>query len=329
MSVTNEDEKLLRRYLLGQLTEAEQEDLEQRLFSDEELFDLLNAMEDDLTDEYVNNSLSGHDRERVESHFLRAPERKQKVKISQAMQKYATNVSAAQAVARAQAPAEKVSWWQSLLASFRWRNPALAAFAAIALMLTLAAVWLALENNRLKAELARRAVPETPDQDLAEQRARAAELERKLAEEQQRRSQLEQELAAAKSAQPQPRDNEIPDAPKLTYAAVTIALMPGLLRDVDEVASVDLTKEASELRLVLGLEDDPYPSYRAEIQTEDGASIWKSGRLRAARAKAGDAVTLKVSPALFQKGIYRVVLSGSEDGNSYEKAGSYIFKVVK
>jgi len=78
------DDAMLRRYLLGQLSAAELEEVEARLFADEPFWECLGAVEDELIDTYVRGELRGVDRESFESHFLAAPRRRERVALARA-----------------------------------------------------------------------------------------------------------------------------------------------------------------------------------------------------------------------------------------------------
>ena len=82
VSIIAEDEKTeLKRYLLGQLGEPEEERLEMRLVSDPEFVEEFDMMVDEITAAYVAGEFTGEEKERVEGYFLRAPERRQKLEF--------------------------------------------------------------------------------------------------------------------------------------------------------------------------------------------------------------------------------------------------------
>lgn len=88
----------LRRYLLGELPLEEEVLAEQRLFLDSDYVEALQAVEDELIDEYLADELVGSERERFEKHFLRLPEHGADLRIAQALKKYlatGTNPSSA------------------------------------------------------------------------------------------------------------------------------------------------------------------------------------------------------------------------------------------
>src|SRR5260370_4312611 len=89
MKQRSNDEEAVRHYLLGQLQEAEQIAIEDRFLMDDDYFERLEMIEDELIDDYVTGTLSEPDRQAFSAHFLAAPERNKKLKFALAMTKYA------------------------------------------------------------------------------------------------------------------------------------------------------------------------------------------------------------------------------------------------
>ena len=77
-----------RRYLLKQLSDAEQQNFELQLLSDDALSEELEIVEDELIDEYLANELSRDERVTFENIFLAHPERKRKLEAGQALNRY-------------------------------------------------------------------------------------------------------------------------------------------------------------------------------------------------------------------------------------------------
>jgi CHAT domain-containing protein len=90
MSEEVNDEGYLRNYLLGELPEAAQQTLEDRLMTETELFDLLQVVEDELVDEYLSGAFSAGERSKFESLFLSTPERRRKLSFAMALKRYVT-----------------------------------------------------------------------------------------------------------------------------------------------------------------------------------------------------------------------------------------------
>lgn len=78
----------MRQYLLGQLSEPDEEQVELRLLSDADYAEEFDIIADDLIDEYINNRLSEGDRTNFEQYFLSAPERRQKLEFERALRSY-------------------------------------------------------------------------------------------------------------------------------------------------------------------------------------------------------------------------------------------------
>jgi hypothetical protein len=72
----------VRRYLLGELEEAEQESIELRLLTDPAFGEEFDTVVDELTDQYVRDELTDDERKRAEKHFLSTPERQQKLEFA-------------------------------------------------------------------------------------------------------------------------------------------------------------------------------------------------------------------------------------------------------
>jgi anti-sigma factor RsiW len=76
MAANLNNEKLIAQYLLGELPEEQQVEIEDRAFADKEYLASITAVENDLIDEYVRNELSQTQRQRFESRFLASAERR-------------------------------------------------------------------------------------------------------------------------------------------------------------------------------------------------------------------------------------------------------------
>ncbi len=79
------DDAPLRRYLLGLSAPGEEPRVEERLITDDDYFEHLEIVEDDLIDEYARGELSAHEREQFKNHFLVTPERRSKLRLAQTL----------------------------------------------------------------------------------------------------------------------------------------------------------------------------------------------------------------------------------------------------
>src|SRR5260370_23840116 len=73
------DERLIVRYLLGQLPEDEEAQFEDRVFADQDQLQTVRAVERDLIDEYARGELSESERKQFEERFLNSPARRNRI----------------------------------------------------------------------------------------------------------------------------------------------------------------------------------------------------------------------------------------------------------
>jgi anti-sigma-K factor RskA len=126
------DEALLRRYLLGELEGDELRRVEERLFLEDEFFNYLLAMEDELADDYVGGRLTPPERESFEKRFLSTPERHQTLRFARALKRYAAAEGASPKEATPSgATPERASFWPGFLAALRSPSPALTISTAV------------------------------------------------------------------------------------------------------------------------------------------------------------------------------------------------------
>lgn len=88
MKLDLETQTRLRKYLLGQCDEAECEAIETMVFTDNDLFEELQVLEDEIIDEYLNGKLSPEARAHFEEHFLAAPERIEQLRFASTFDRY-------------------------------------------------------------------------------------------------------------------------------------------------------------------------------------------------------------------------------------------------
>jgi anti-sigma factor RsiW len=79
---TEWSEHLIRRYVLGELKEADQTALEQDLLIDRDKFEQARAIENNLIDSYVRGEMSRADREPFEAHYLSSALHRERVAIA-------------------------------------------------------------------------------------------------------------------------------------------------------------------------------------------------------------------------------------------------------
>ena len=130
----------MRRYLLGQLEEAEQERLELQLLTDSSFGEEFDTVVDELTDQYVRNELTDDERKRAEKYFLNTPVRQQKLEFAKELLSHADaelGQGAQMATVRPIAQPASPSFLDQIRAF--WRRPSLAHGALAAAVLLVVA----------------------------------------------------------------------------------------------------------------------------------------------------------------------------------------------
>src|SRR5262245_9117652 len=124
MERIDSQENMIKRYLLGELSAAEQTALEDEYFGDESKYDRLCKAEDELLDAAARGSLSEADRERFERSYLTNPQRRRHVMFAKALARVVDESLAARQAALHRAagewigrPEARLSWPFSLARS--------------------------------------------------------------------------------------------------------------------------------------------------------------------------------------------------------------------
>ena len=147
MNQETDDEGVLRRYLLGNSDQSEQNLVEERLLRDSEFYQEILISEDEIIDEYLTNELSALEKDHFEKNFLVTPERFQKVRFARSLSKYIKQAPDFQPNVSLDQKASKPSTSRSLFGFLAFQNPlARYAFAALVLLAIGGSVWFALRR---------------------------------------------------------------------------------------------------------------------------------------------------------------------------------------
>ena len=108
MAFNEKDRQEIRLYLLGRLEpERRAQRVEERMLTEPDYYEELLIAEDEVIDQYLSRALSPDERAGFEQHFLRVPERTNKLRFARAFRDY---VSAAPEVERAPTPVSGRLW---------------------------------------------------------------------------------------------------------------------------------------------------------------------------------------------------------------------------
>jgi hypothetical protein len=88
MSDPTKEQLKIRKYLLGQLTEAECETVEELFLTDPAFREKTLIVEEDLLDEYLTKRMSVEDSAQFQSYYLATPQKQEKLMVAMALDRY-------------------------------------------------------------------------------------------------------------------------------------------------------------------------------------------------------------------------------------------------
>ena len=178
-----DDELLIRRYMLGDVSEDERTAIEKRLMTDPEYLGRLQLVETDLADDYASGALGGRERANFENHFLSAPQHRQKLRVAAALRSYTATQSETAPLARRFEP--------SFIARVQrlYRGGAPVYLPVVTLALVAVIVGLVIQRGQMRTELQRL------EALTREHEAQLEDLSRLAEDARTRQAQLEQTVA--------------------------------------------------------------------------------------------------------------------------------------
>ena len=305
MRETTTSEEVLARYLLGQMSEDERDQIDERYFGDRDFIEGLLVVEDELIDSYVRGELSSSNHRQFEDYFMRSPERQRRVAFAR---KWKDLVS----TRRRTEPLARPSWRERLRVTYPWVIVPLAA----SLLLAATSLWLGLQITRLNGQL------DDVRAGLSASEVKEQELERQLADERNVSSQLRDELARAGGRPPETIE---PSGPRV----VAFVLNPGLQRTGGDSTRFVIPTEAKQVRLQVNFKVGDYPHFSATLETAEGLKVWDQTGLKARRAAAGRMIILNIPAARLAEQDYVLTISGTSSTGQTESVAEYSFRVVK
>jgi hypothetical protein len=302
------------RYVLGTLSDEEEDRLEEGYFVDDAEFEEFEIAEEELIDRYVRGELSKQESDQLEKTFARSPRLIQRVQIARVLANRLAPEPAKAAVAETPRPRPaRTSWWQPLFGSSSGsRAPAIAfGFSVLLLLLggaTLFAAYLSLrEQSRQVAA----------QQAALEQRQR--ELDKQAADLKAQTDQLARQVQLPTQT---PTTPQVAPSPQATPSVAFLALSAGITRSGGGSKSIRLGPEISEVELKLELRDTGFPSYRVTVINADHGEVFSKSGLRPQATR----LTIRVPAKQLPPGDYYVSIYG---GPANESIADYPFRIIK
>lgn len=277
MEARQSEELTLRQYLLGRIDAPSEitERLEERILMDSDFAELVGVIEDEIIEDYLEGALDPADRDSVEKHFLRPPERQEKLRLARLVNRsLESSVGSATSTNARAVPLDQVS---KVPSSAVWR-PSMRMWAELgACSLLVLSITYAFRSHQ-EAQTTR----VQSDQQLAAERERSGQFERRL-----------QDLRRA--AQP---------------ATVMLSLLqPGIRRGEAPVPTLEIGSGTQRIHVEIALQSAPPGPVDVRLEDAAGKPIWTASGQSPFRSADATLLILDVPAQCIEPGDYRFVVS--------------------
>jgi hypothetical protein len=309
MDLELEQRERLTAYLLGKLPEPERLELAARYFEDDELFDRLLEVEDDLLDRYVRGQLDGADRKGFESYLRRLPEGKRKALTAAALTEIVAGLHEPPVRNRLR------GWLRRLRDALAPKSQSVFRFAPVAAMMLAAigiAIWLFIGRRQLQERNSslqeRVAVYESRQSQDASLREQVQTLTQEAQSQRARAEQMQNDLAKLRrQSEEHAREIARLQFPSGGQVSVATLLLPWLaLRPInDEPAKAELSLEPHHrtARFTVPIKGTARNArYGAELRTGNGEVVWRRGLLPP--RPSNNSLSFHIPAALFKQADY-------------------------
>lgn len=306
---------LATRFLLGELTEEERREVEERFLGDNEFFEEILASEDVLLDEYLSGTLNEEDQLRAKALFESSPEQRQYVENTKQILALIQPE-----VVRGDGPnsSARISEQQdSTPHSVNMPPPHVASSVPALVWGVIALAFVLLGSYSLYLAYRHRTL--SANEAAAEQSARQANetLKAELAH----RNQLTEELESERR-----KNQSLLAQLQSTGSQTTVTLEPGHLERSDKstLPTIKVNTQLIKIRLVLD-SDSRFEQYGVSITTFDGRKV-QSLSLTANQVQQGKLImTLPVD--IFGPDDFKIELSGTSTGGDSKHLADYAFRL--
>jgi len=316
-----EEELLLKRFLLGDLSPSEQSEIEERLFADPQYFSQFRAAEDELIDEYLYGDLEGSERERFEKHFATTPERRESLRVAKALQQYIVKNPSAATEFADEAPAPRPAKRTILDILGLSGNTLRFAMAAVVLLIVAVGVWLVVRTAQngqgppLRAESAN--VQPSPAQ---------------IAQGNQNQNNQNTSVQPPQENRNAGRDvnakNSRPQQPTARYSFLIMPLAQ--VRGEGAVNEVKLAADAGLVNLKVPLVDEgSYEHYQVELQTASDKKVKSWNNIKPTGDASGQIISVDIPAISLREQKYHLALSGVTSSGELRGIRTYHFQVKK
>jgi hypothetical protein len=323
-----DNEKLFIQYLLGNLPEEQRLRMEEEFLRDDQRYEQLLALENELFYDYAQNKLSSGEREQFEKQFLSSERNRKRAILASALAHKLSEAAPVETPEKDIAGRERRHFRQYLKSYFVAQSAAMRGSLAALAIVSLALIWLVIGIIRLRNEFnqfqAQRAVQEDQLRQQAQRdRARTDELNIKLERELDENAMLQRELSKMQA--------QFSGQSQRSPSVVSLVLSPSIVRDqATGMKKLYLPPETSLLKLRLKLKGEiEYNSYQVILLTAEGAERWSQDMLRAQRTASDRSIVLSLPARILAEGDYELRLKGQAADGTLEETRDYYYLSVK
>jgi hypothetical protein len=321
-------EQQMIRYLLGDMSIEEQIAMETGYFTDPEKFNLLQVVEQDLIEGYINGKLSATGRAKFEHHFLSTPARREQVRFFQTLtkvvpfeidQQVPEHTPVRAAVLESIDLGQKSSWWESILASFRGPRLALGmSFAAAMLILVVAGTWLIVRNREQdNGQLA------TVNPAASSDGGQVPNLDQKKQPDQQTQGADINPVKSEQPATPKP-------ASKSVIASFTLTVPQMIKREATPPQVWRIPPDADFVQLTFNHQGNPYNDYKVMLRyLSSGQRVWSRSDIKASRMKSGTLLVMNIPAKRFDEGSYSLEIFRDNTEGEWDKLHAFFIEVQR
>ncbi|NNE66059.1 MAG: hypothetical protein HKN33_05780 [Pyrinomonadaceae bacterium] len=329
MSEKFENEKLIHKFLHGELPEQERFEFEEKFVADPDLFDEVRAVEDELIEKYVRGWMDSAERLKFEQAFLTTEKRRERVGFSRQLIEQARENQEVSAAKKNDGMTSEESVFQKLGALFV--SPKFALAATLLVLIAAIGGWSLLrglggedpgivknQNSNISRTPGLTPTP-TPEVSPDETPEDSGNTNKRNAEN--TPTPTPTPPPSNKNVQKTP-SRKVTPPPKAAPNPV-LALFPGTLRSGGQNNVLKMPKTAAGATLQLNLESVDYKNYQAQLTDADGNVLFQKGNLKA----PGSRINFYVPGKSLKRGDYLIRLSGKNDAGQNESVADFQFRV--
>ncbi|MCM2314079.1 MAG: hypothetical protein NDJ92_02865 [Thermoanaerobaculia bacterium] len=293
------EDSTIRRFVLGDLDEETRQQLEVEAMADDEVFGRIEAVEDEIIEEYLAGTLPRSERKIFDETLDTTPGRRRRVELVKTL---------AARKPRASKPSNVVSLSERMRFASHARLSIAAGFAAAAIT-----ALIFVQSRKSATDDA----PPAPTVALSPAPVSATP---SIYSPVTPAPSTSSALAARQPGAPMLAPSPSAVGNVAATSVATFLLTTGTARSGDDGRTFDLAAGVSEVDLQIAVDDDEFSHYNAELRAPDGTSVASARDLPVTAQKGAPVITVRVPASALRSGRHELVLAGVHERGAEEVA---------